>query len=71
LPTAGAVRGARDLIGASLEDALAMATATPARFLGLNGSHGHLAPGRRADFVELDGSLQVRRVWIQGVCEPA
>ncbi|WP_354665824.1 amidohydrolase family protein [Morganella morganii] len=36
--------------GATLEQALAMATATPAAFLGLSQSHGRIAPGRAAVF---------------------
>lgn len=36
--------------GATLEQALAMASAAPAAFLGLSGSHGRIAPGRRAEF---------------------
>ena len=36
--------------GASLEQALMMATATPAAFLGLSESHGRIAPGREAVF---------------------
>lgn len=36
--------------GATLEQALAMATATPAAFLGLSESHGRIAPGRAAMF---------------------
>lgn len=36
--------------GASLEQALMMATSTPAAFLGLSESHGRIAPGREAVF---------------------
>ena len=36
--------------GATLEQALAMASATPAAYLGLSTSHGRIAPGRRAEF---------------------
>ena len=36
-----------------VEDALRAASLTPARFLGLEGERGLLAPGTRADFVAL------------------
>lgn len=36
--------------GASLAEALAMASAAPAAYLGLSGSHGRIGPGRRAIF---------------------
>ncbi|BCB18134.1 N-acetylglucosamine-6-phosphate deacetylase [Bosea sp. ANAM02] len=36
--------------GASLDQALTMATAAPAAFLGLSCSHGRIAPGRKAAF---------------------
>ena len=49
-----AVRNARAMMGASLEEALAMASRTPARFLGLGASHGRIAPGFAADLVAID-----------------
>lgn len=49
-----------------LEDALAMAAAHPADFLGLAESRGRLAPGLRADLVWLDDALRVRATWIGG-----
>lgn len=36
--------------GATLAEALAMASTAPAAYLGLSGSHGRIAPGRRAIF---------------------
>ncbi|WP_293813054.1 N-acetylglucosamine-6-phosphate deacetylase [uncultured Bosea sp.] len=36
--------------GATLTEALAMASTTPATYLGLSGSHGRIAPGRKAIF---------------------
>ena len=47
-------------------DALAMAAAYPADFLGLSESRGRLAPGLRADLVWLDDDIRVRAVWIGG-----
>ena len=48
------------------EEALAMAAAYPADFLGIAESHGRLAPGLRADLVWLDDDLRVRATWIGG-----
>jgi N-acetylglucosamine-6-phosphate deacetylase len=62
LDMASAVRNAHRLIGAPIEAALAMASATPARFLGLGERCGRLARGRAAEFVELDAALAVVRV---------
>ena len=52
--------------GIPLGDALAMAAAYPADFLGLAESRGRLAPGLRADLVWLDDDIRVRAVWIGG-----
>ena len=52
--------------GVPLEAAVTAATRTPARAIGLDGRIGSLAPGRRADFVLLDGALGVRAVFIGG-----
>jgi len=51
--------------GVSLVDAVAMASTTPARILGL-AEHG-LNPGCKADLVLLDRSLQVRQTWVGGI----
>ncbi len=54
----------------SFADALAAATTTPARLLGLD-DRGAVAPGRRADLVALeptdDDSWRVAAVWVAGV----
>lgn len=63
----GAVRNAVTMLGLSLEDAVAIASATPAAFLGLAGARGVIRPGAAADLVLLDDALQVRRTWIDGV----
>src|SRR6185369_12065504 len=53
--------------GATIEEALVMATATPARILGARGAHlGHLAPGTPADLVLWDSSLQVEATFVGG-----
>ncbi|MEE3625797.1 N-acetylglucosamine-6-phosphate deacetylase [Nitrospirillum sp. BR 11752] len=62
---AAAVRGAMGLLGVSRETALAMASKVPADFLGLP-DVGRIAPGSRADLVELSPDLAVRRMWIAG-----
>jgi N-acetylglucosamine-6-phosphate deacetylase len=53
-------------IGVSIEDACRMASTTPARAMGLGARVGALAPGLRADLVELDDSLRVVRVMRAG-----
>jgi N-acetylglucosamine-6-phosphate deacetylase len=52
--------------GVSLVDAVRMAATTPARVLGLADVLGSLAPGLRADLVELDAQLDVVRVMRAG-----
>ena len=59
-----AVRNAVRLGGASLEDAVRMASETPARLLGL--SRGRLEQGRRADLVIFDAHFQVRLTIVRG-----
>ncbi|GJD49674.1 N-acetylgalactosamine-6-phosphate deacetylase [Methylobacterium crusticola] len=71
LTMAGAVRHMTARGGASLEAALAMASLTPARFLGLDGRIGRIAPGYAADLVALDGALAVLGTWIGGDVAPA
>ena len=61
-----AVRNCVAHAGIPLDDALAMAAAWPADFLGLGASRGRLAPGLRADLVWLDEALCVRATWIAG-----
>lgn len=65
LDMASAVRNAVCRMGVPLGSALAMASATPAAFLGMDGEVGRLVPGSRADLVALDGGLRVRAV-VQG-----
>lgn len=61
-----AVRNAVALLGATPEEAIRMASLTPAEFLGVDTARGRVGPGRRADFVLLDSDLQVRGTWIGG-----
>lgn len=53
------------LLGVPLETATAMASRTPAEFLGL-ASHGRLEAGARADLVLVDRKLNVQQTWIGG-----
>jgi N-acetylglucosamine-6-phosphate deacetylase len=62
----GAVRNAMSMLGLSLNDAVAMASAAPAAFLGLAGQRGVIAAGQAADLVLLDDALNVRETWIDG-----
>ena len=61
-----AVRNCVAHAGIPLDDALAMAAAWPADFLGPGASRGRLAPGLRADLVWLDEALRVGATWIGG-----
>ncbi|GLK75431.1 N-acetylglucosamine-6-phosphate deacetylase [Methylopila jiangsuensis] len=69
LDMATAVRNAVRALGVPLEDALVMASLTPARWLGLDHRIGRIAPGYRADLVLLDGGLEARATWIGGARE--
>ena len=62
-----AVQNAIGMMGATMEDALIMASLTPARFLGLHDELGRIAPGFRADLVAIDEQFRVQRTWIGGV----
>jgi N-acetylglucosamine-6-phosphate deacetylase len=60
-----AVRRIHDL-GFPLQDIAKMASANPAKLLGIDGGRGAIASGKRADLVALDGSGAVRLVMIGG-----
>src|SRR5271165_1016666 len=62
-----AVRYAVNTLGLPLAHALAMATLTPARLLGVDDRMGRLAPGCRADLVHLTDALDVAGVWVGGL----
>ncbi|MDP3737719.1 MAG: N-acetylglucosamine-6-phosphate deacetylase [Hyphomonadaceae bacterium] len=61
-----AVRNAVSLLGATQQEALRMATLTPAEFLGVDKDRGRIAPGARADFVLLGPTLDLKEIWIAG-----
>jgi N-acetylglucosamine-6-phosphate deacetylase len=71
LDMASAVRNIMAIAGLTVGEAVAMASATPAAFLGLSETFGAIAPGRQADLVLTDGDLRVRRTWINGRFEAA
>lgn len=60
-----AVHNAVAVLGVTLEDALVMASRTPAAFLGLGDELGRVAAGYRADLVAFDDSVVVA-TWIGG-----
>jgi len=67
LDMAGAVRNCVRLLGLSLPEALRLASAIPAAFLGLSDRLGRLAPGARADIVALDpDAVRVLATWVAG-----
>jgi imidazolonepropionase-like amidohydrolase len=58
--------------GLSADDALAALTTTPARWLGIDGTHGTIAEGKVANLVVAEGDLftqeaDIRDVWVRGV----
>jgi N-acetylglucosamine-6-phosphate deacetylase len=53
-------------VGLPIEDAVRMASTTPARVLGLDSLLGSLTPGREADLVVLDDGLEVIAVMAAG-----
>jgi N-acetylglucosamine-6-phosphate deacetylase len=66
LDMASAVRNAVAMLGLPLGDALRMASATPADFLGIGAERGRLLPGRAADMVAITETVDVRGVWLGG-----
>ena len=66
LDMAGAVRNAVAMLGVDLPVAIRMASINPARFLGIDGETGAIAPGLKADLVLLDPAGNVVKSWISG-----
>jgi N-acetylglucosamine-6-phosphate deacetylase len=69
LDMASAVRNSVALLGLSLAQAVQMASANPAQFLGLGHELGAIEPGYRADLALLDDALHVTATWIGGELE--
>jgi N-acetylglucosamine-6-phosphate deacetylase len=67
LDMAAAVRNAVSLLGLDITEAARMASEYPAQFLGLGHELGRIAPGYRANLVQIDDEFKVRRTWIEGV----
>ncbi len=70
LDMASAVRNLVRGVGAPLDEALRMASAYPADFLGIAHARGRIAPGLAADLVLLDRDLTPRATWIAGRMAP-
>jgi N-acetylglucosamine-6-phosphate deacetylase len=64
---AQAVRNAVSLLGLDVAEAVGMASAVPADFLGLSRERGRIASGLRADFVLFSNTLEVLGTWRAGV----
>jgi N-acetylglucosamine-6-phosphate deacetylase len=67
LDMAAAVRNTVSLLGLDVAEAARMASQYPAEFLGLGHEFGRIAPGYRANLVQMDDEFKVRRTWIEGV----
>lgn len=61
-----AVRNAARFGKMKLDDAVRLATANPARLLGLERARGALAPGQRADLVVFDERFRAHMTWVAG-----
>jgi N-acetylglucosamine-6-phosphate deacetylase len=67
LDMASAVRNCVTLLDLPLPDALRLASAAPAAFLGVADRIGHLRPGYRADIVAFDpAGMRVLATWVAG-----
>ena len=69
LDMASAVRHCVNKVSLPLDAALAMASAHPAEFLGLESSLGKIEAGYIASLVWLDDDLAVKATWIDGQYE--
>ncbi|WP_316837440.1 N-acetylglucosamine-6-phosphate deacetylase [Pedobacter nutrimenti] len=61
-----AVRNCVKFCGIPLNHALDMASAYPAKLMGLEGSLGTIAPGKTADLLLLDDNLNLQKVFVGG-----
>lgn len=66
LDMVGAIRFMTGTVGIGLDETLRMASLYPAQFLGIDRTHGRIAPGARANFVHLAADLSVSGVYIGG-----
>ncbi len=65
-----AVRNTVELVGASLPEAVMMATTNPARVIGVENRKGSIEPGKDADLVILDEKLSVCSTIVKGEVLP-
>jgi N-acetylglucosamine-6-phosphate deacetylase len=68
--TIGTIDGVRvmvEQVGVPMEEAVAMASLTPARSLGVDGERGSLEVGKRADLLQFSPDWQVEGVWLTGI----
>ena len=63
-----AIKNAIDLLGVELPQAVRMASANPAKVLGINSIKGQIEAGFDADMVLLDENYDVVQTWIKGEC---
>lgn len=66
LSMAQAFRNSIEMLGLSINSASQMASGSPAAFLRIDARTGRIAPGLRADLVQLDERLRVVRTWVRG-----
>jgi N-acetylglucosamine-6-phosphate deacetylase len=67
LDMASAIRNCVNMLDLPLAEAVCLASASPAAFLGVDDWLGHLAPGYRADMVALDPeTISVLATWVAG-----
>ena len=62
-------RAVKNVVGfevGTAEEALTMASTSPAKVLGVYGRKGDIAVGFDADFLHLDSELNVKRTWVKG-----
>ena len=55
-----------NLAGVSLQDAVRMATLTPARILRIDNAKGNIDKGKDADIVVFDDNINVRMTIVEG-----
>jgi N-acetylglucosamine-6-phosphate deacetylase len=67
LDMAAAVRNSVAMLKLDVITTCHMASRTPAEFLGIADTHGRIAPGYRADLVQLSNACNVQATWIGGV----
>jgi N-acetylglucosamine-6-phosphate deacetylase len=69
LDMATAVKNSCHMLNIEMSEASIMASATPAKLMGLSDSYGQISPGYRADLVLIDNDYGVQSTWIGGVRE--